>query len=82
MTRTLSPGFCSQPERHVIGKAYTITLEHDNSNTRHHLGRMSRSTKVVSKKTADDLRCHQALVGAYHAGVVPTISGPILSYLM
>jgi insertion element IS1 protein InsB len=35
-------------ERHVIGKATTITLEHDNSNTRHHLGRMTRRTKVVS----------------------------------
>jgi insertion element IS1 protein InsB len=38
------------PERHVIGKAHTITIEHDNSNTRHHLGRMTRRTKVVSKK--------------------------------
>lgn len=38
------------PERHVIGKAGTITIEHDNSNTRHHLGRMTRRTKVVSKK--------------------------------
>jgi insertion element IS1 protein InsB len=38
------------PERHVIGKANTITIEQDNSNTRHHLGRMTRRTKVVSKK--------------------------------
>jgi insertion element IS1 protein InsB len=38
------------PERHVIGKAPTITIEHDTSNTRHHLGRMTRRTKVVSKK--------------------------------
>ena len=37
-------------ERHVIGKAHTITIEQDNSNTRHHLGRMTRRTKVVSKK--------------------------------
>ena len=37
-------------QRHVIGKAHTITIEHDNSNTRHHLGRMTRKTKVVSKK--------------------------------
>lgn len=36
--------------RHVIGKAHTITIEQDNSNTRHHLGRMTRRTKVVSKK--------------------------------
>lgn len=26
------------PERHVIGKAYTIAIEQNNSNTRHHLG--------------------------------------------
>ncbi len=38
------------PGRHVIGKAHTITIEQDNSNTRHHLGRMTRRTKVVSKK--------------------------------
>ena len=37
-------------DRHVIGKAHTITIEQDNSNTRHHLGRMTRRTKVVSKK--------------------------------
>ncbi|MDR1959767.1 MAG: hypothetical protein LBQ54_12115, partial [Planctomycetaceae bacterium] len=36
--------------RHVIGKAHTIAVEHDNSNTRHHLGRLTRRTKVVSKK--------------------------------
>jgi IS1 family transposase len=35
---------------HVIGKAHTIDIEHDNSNTRHHLGRFTRRTKVVSKK--------------------------------
>ncbi|MDR3348977.1 MAG: hypothetical protein LBO03_05165 [Acidaminococcales bacterium] len=38
------------PERHVVGKAHTIDIEHDNSNTRHHLGRFTRRTKVVSKK--------------------------------
>jgi len=38
------------PERHVIGKAHTIAIEQDHSNTRHHLGRMTRRTKVVSKK--------------------------------
>jgi IS1 family transposase len=38
------------PARHVRGKAGTITIEQDNSNTRHHLGRMTRRTKVVSKK--------------------------------
>jgi insertion element IS1 protein InsB len=40
------------PERHIIGKAHTVTTERDNSNTRHHLGRMTRRTKVVSKKEA------------------------------
>ena len=38
------------PERHIVGKAYTIDIEHDNSNTRHHLGRFTRRTKIVSKK--------------------------------
>ena len=37
-------------ERHVIGKSGTAAIERDNSNTRHHLGRMTRRTKVVSKK--------------------------------
>jgi insertion element IS1 protein InsB len=38
-------------ERHIIGKEHTVTIERDNSNTRHHLGRFTRRTKVVSKKT-------------------------------
>ncbi len=37
-------------DRHRIGKARTTRIEQDNSNTRHHLGRMTRRTKVVSKK--------------------------------
>jgi insertion element IS1 protein InsB len=37
-------------DRHVIGKAHTIDIEHDNSNTRHHLGRFTRRSKVVSQK--------------------------------
>ena len=36
-------------ERHIIGKAYTHAIERDNSNTRHHLARTTRRTKVVSK---------------------------------
>ena len=32
----------------MIGKAHTVAIERDNSNTRHHLGRMTRRTKVVS----------------------------------
>jgi len=38
------------PERHIIGKAYTIGIEQDNSNTRHYLGRFTRKSKIVSKK--------------------------------
>jgi insertion element IS1 protein InsB len=37
------------PERHRIGKKHTVAIERDNSNTRHHLGRFTRRTKVVSK---------------------------------
>jgi len=37
------------PERHIVGKSGTITIERDNSNTRHHLGRFTRRTKIVSK---------------------------------
>jgi IS1 family transposase len=37
------------PERHIVGKSGTHTIERDNSNTRHHLGRFTRRTKVVSK---------------------------------
>jgi len=38
------------PERHIIGKAGTIAIEQDNSNTRHYLGRFTRKSKIVSKK--------------------------------
>ncbi|HIC08082.1 MAG TPA: IS1 family transposase, partial [Candidatus Lambdaproteobacteria bacterium] len=31
-------------DRHIIGKKHTISIEQDNSNTRHHLGRMTRRT--------------------------------------
>ncbi len=37
-------------KRHVIGKRYTNEIERDNSNTRHHLARFTRRTKVVSQK--------------------------------
>lgn len=36
-------------ERHIIGKVYTHAVERDNAHTRHHLARMTRKTKVVSK---------------------------------
>ena len=38
------------PERHIVGQAHTHCIERDNSNTRHHLGRFTRRTKVVSQK--------------------------------
>jgi insertion element IS1 protein InsB len=38
------------PARHIMGKAHTVEIERDNSNTRHHLGRFTRRTKVVSRK--------------------------------
>ena len=36
-------------KRHVVGKAHTVAIERDNSNTRHHLARFTRRTKVVSR---------------------------------
>ena len=36
-------------KRHIIGKSHTYSIEQDNSNTRHHLGRFTRRTKIVSK---------------------------------
>ena len=36
--------------RHIIGKIYTVGIERNNSNTRHHLARFTRRTKLVSKK--------------------------------
>jgi IS1 family transposase len=37
------------PERHIVGKAHTVTIEQDNSHTRHHWGRFTRRTRIVSK---------------------------------
>jgi insertion element IS1 protein InsB len=36
-------------ERHIMGTVHTRAIERDNANTRHHLGRMTRQTKMVSK---------------------------------
>ena len=36
-------------EQHVIGKKHATSIEPDNSNSRHHLGRMRRRTKIVSQ---------------------------------
>ena len=35
--------------RHIIGKKHTTTIEQNNSNTRHYIGRFTRKTKIVSK---------------------------------
>jgi len=35
--------------RHFVGKKHTTMIEQNNSNTRHHLGRMARRTKIVSR---------------------------------
>ena len=54
-------------ERHVVGKAHTPCIERDNSNTRHHLARFTRRTKVVSKSSKAveiTLRLWQALAEA------------------
>ncbi len=37
-------------QRHKIGKTETSMVERDNSNMRHHLGRVTRRTKIVSKR--------------------------------
>lgn len=36
-------------DKHIIGTKHTTTIEQNNSNIRHFLGRMTRRTKVVSK---------------------------------
>jgi IS1 family transposase len=36
----------------ILEKKHTIHIEHDNHNMRHHLARMSRCAKVVSKQEA------------------------------
>jgi len=38
-------------KRHIIGKAHTVAIEQNNGNTRHHVGRFTRRTKVVSKSS-------------------------------
>jgi IS1 family transposase len=36
-------------KRHIVGKKGTHIIESNNANTRHHLGRFTRKTKVVSR---------------------------------
>jgi insertion element IS1 protein InsB len=38
-------------KHHVIGKAHTVAIEQYNNNTRHHLGRFTHRTKVISKNS-------------------------------
>ncbi len=38
-------------KRHIVGKARTVATERDNSNTRHHLARFTRRTKLVSRSS-------------------------------
>jgi len=43
-------------DRHIIGKKHTTSIESDNSNVRHDMGRFTRKSKVVSQcKTMVDL---------------------------
>ncbi len=68
------------PDRHIIGKAHTHTIESDNSNTRHHLGRFTRRTKIVSKskKMVDtSLKLWQALTSSDIFASVQNIALPI-----
>ena len=68
-------------QRHVIGKSEILTIERDNSNTRYHLGRMTRRTKVVSKK----MKMVHASMKLWHALTDPlilcAISAKIFIYL-
>ena len=38
------------PDGYVIGKAHAVSIEQDNSTTRHHLGRMTRRQKLYRKR--------------------------------
>jgi IS1 family transposase len=65
------------PERHIAGKEYTHCIERDNSNTRHHLARFTRRTKVVSKSSKAveiTLRLWQALTEAKLFEKVQTVA--------
>ena len=68
-------------ERHVVGKEHTTAVEQDNSNTRHHLGRMTRRTKVVSKKVEMVDANVKALACSYRPRHISGISSRILIYL-
>ena len=62
-------------KRHVIGKPPTVAIEQDNSNTRHHLGRFTRQTKVVSKRNKmvnTSLKLWQALTTPEIFTQIPT----------
>ena len=68
-------------ERHIIGKAYTVGIEQDNSNTRHHLARFTRRTKLVSKSVSMldlSIRLWQAITAPY-SGVFHNLQKIVLS---
>ena len=50
---------------HMIGKAHITTIEKDNRNTRHHLERMTRRMKVVSKKE-EMIECFNKVMACLH----------------
>ncbi len=54
-----------------MGQSYTQAIERDNAHTRHHLGRMTRKTKVVSH-SVDMVHASCKL---WHALNVPDIFG-------
>jgi insertion element IS1 protein InsB len=66
--------------RHIIGKSGTVCIGRDNSNTRHHLGRMTRRTKVVSKKESM-VNGSLKLVRSHNTGNLPAISKHTAIYL-
>ncbi|MDR2260894.1 MAG: hypothetical protein LBE06_08210 [Azoarcus sp.] len=56
------------PERHVIGKSGTFTIEQDNSNTRHHLGRFHATNQGRLKEQGNGGFDHPLVVFAHQTG--------------
>ena len=64
-------------KRHIIGKKYTNEIKRDNNNTRHHLSRFTRRTKVVSQKADmvdSTLKLWQALTTDYFFNIFQDIA--------
>ncbi|WP_339042373.1 IS1 family transposase [Candidatus Lariskella endosymbiont of Hedychridium roseum] len=68
-------------ERHTIGKSGTVCIERDNSNTRHHLCRMTRRTKIVSKKESMVYGSIKLWCALYYYTNIKTMSRTALIYL-